>query len=193
MNKLATNLILLVPPFLWAAYGCSYVFSDYTMQASTHGAVWMAAGTLLVLVCLVCCVVKRIRKVAVVALLIVISSTVVGRRLRAARLEAGVRQIEAIYLDLAKAGPPFPQAIDRSQYENPSFLHWYYQQNSPESFSVVYLVLSDGWAMEYPQGTWRWIGYWPHGYDPKEIGSAEFDGGAARMAVREEFAQWLVN
>jgi hypothetical protein len=89
---------------------------------------------------------------------------------RSHRLAAGVEQLEAVYREIASRGEPFPESIDRAAYETPAYLQWYYQKNGDKAFAIVYIVSSDGWAMEYPGGEWRHVGCRPDGYGPKPAG-----------------------
>lgn len=172
MTKTRLSLLLAIPATAWAAFGLCHALGGYAIRDISNGAILLAFGLVLVLGSLVGCLFKRTRCVAVVSLLIVVISGIAESGLRSHRLTVGVRQLEAIYRDIATRGPPFHQSINRASYENPTFLHWYYQRNSEQTFAIVYIVSSNGWAMEYPDATWRFIGFSPDGYEPNKAAPA---------------------
>jgi hypothetical protein len=143
------------------------LFPDSPSKDKQIGVIWLAFGLILFLVALGGCIFKRMRWTGIFSLLILVITGLTVKGLRSHRLATGVLQLEAIYREIAARGPPFPKAIAPASYNHPAFLHWYYQRNSDHSFAIVYIVSSDGWTMEYPDPTWRWIGYQPDGYKPK--------------------------
>ena len=175
MIKTGLKLLLAVPAIAWAAFGLYIALGGFAIPDHTRGLTWLAAALVLVLVSLVGCIFRGTRRVAMASLLILVISVFAELGLRSHRRTVGVRQLEAIYLDIASRGQPFPQSIDRASYANPTVLQWYYQKNSEQSFAIVYIESSDGWAMEYPEGTWRFIGYRPGGYDPNKAAASDAD------------------
>ena len=171
MAKSRLKLLLVVPAIVWAAYGLQHALGSFTIADSFTGARWLAIGCLLALGSVLGGILSP--RLAIVSLAILAVSGVGATKLRSHRLAAGIRQLEATYRDVAARGQPFPQTISRAAYENPAFLHWYYQRNSERSFAIVYIASSNGWAMEYPKGTWRFISYKPNGYEPDEPAAAD--------------------
>lgn len=181
MKKARLKLLLAIPAVVWTAFALCHALGGYTIQDRADGAVLWVVWLPLVLGSLVGCFFKRVRRVAVASVLILVISGVGLASLRSYRLAAGVEQLEAVYRDIAASGPPFPQSIDRAAYENPAFLHWYYQRHSEQTFAVVYIVSSDGWAMEYPDAAWRFVGFYPHGYKPDSAAPADGPSPAAGL------------
>ncbi len=167
--------LLVIPSIIWACFGFYYALNGFTFNDTKNGAVWLALGLGLILLSMLACIFKQTRMEAVLSLVILLVFGISEIELRSHRLNAGIHQLEMIYSKIAVQGLPFPQSIDRSSYENPSYLQWYYQINSEHNFSIVYIVSSDGWAMEYPSGKWRFIGYYPNGYEPNKSASSNSD------------------
>lgn len=172
MLKIGLKLLLVVPMIVWVAVGLSCAFGGFAIHDKISFEIWTLCGAVPVIACLVGCIFRRTRWMAVVSLLVLIVAWNVTTGLGSHRLSVGIRQLEAVYQDVAAKGQPFPQSIDRASYENPAYLHWYYQKNSETSFAIVYIVASDGWAMEYPDAKWRSIMYCPDGYQPVEPATA---------------------
>ena len=166
MAKARYGLLLAVPVIVWACGWLQVVFGGFSIPDKGKGCIWFVVGVLLVVPYLVACIFRRTRLVAMLSVVFLIVFLLVGVNVRQHRLVVGVRWLEAVYQDIAARGAPFPESIDRADYKHPGYLHWYYQRNSDQSFAIVYIVSSDGYAMEYPRGTWRSVGYRPDGYDP---------------------------
>lgn len=180
MTKNKVKLLLVIPSIAWASFGLCHLMNGYTFNDSVSEIKWLALGLVLFLFALLGCIFKRTRWVAILSLLIIVAIGITEKSLRSHRLTVGIQQLEAIYHNIATKGPPFSQSIDRSSYKNPAFLHWYYQKNSEQSFAIVYIVSSDGWTMEYPGVTWRFIGYYPDGYEPNKEDTSNSDSATAK-------------
>ena len=172
MLKIGLNLLLAALTIVWGTVGLSYAFAGFAINDKISFGIWQLYGAVPVIACLVGGLFRRTRWTAVVSLMVLVVSGYATPGIRSHRLAVGIRQLEAIYQDVAAKGQPFPQSIDRASYENPAYLHWYYQKNSEKSFAIVYIVSSDGWAMEYPGARWRKIMYCPYGYQPVEPATA---------------------
>ena len=139
---------------------------DFTISNQGNIVILIVCGMALGMAFLVVCLFRQMRWAAVTSVLILGISAYGALSLRSGRLNTSVQLLEAIYQDIAKSGAPFPESIDRELLKTPIALRWYYQKNSDQSFAIVYIVSSDGWAMEYPNASWIWIGYHPKGYKP---------------------------
>jgi hypothetical protein len=166
--KTPLRWLLAIPAFSWAFFGLKHAFGGYAVEDQMRGMSLAAWVLVLISGYVVACIFRKTRPVAAVSLLILVVTVAAAMGLRSHRLATGVQQLEAIYRDIAACGQPFPDAIDRDSYENPTFLQWYYQKHSEQSFAIVYIVSSNGWAMEYPGGAWRFVGNKPDGYVPEE-------------------------
>lgn len=164
MVRANLKLLLAIPAIGWAACGAYLAFGDYGIQGHLADLKWLAVGGVLALVSLVVGLFEPTRRPALASFLVVAAAGIGQPMFRRHRLAGGVRQLEAIYQDMAARGRPFPPSIDKASFDGPEFLPWYYQRNPDGSFAIVYIVSSDGYAMEYPKGRWRWIGYRPDGY-----------------------------
>lgn len=167
MKSKKLKLLLVALFLLWGGFGLYVAMGEFTLREQFLLGYWLASGLVFVIGCAIACCFRKTRRSALPSLFIVVCFGFVLVSLRLHRLTTGVAQLESIYQSIASQGEPYPESIDRTEYSNPEYLQWYYQQNSPESFAIVYLVSSDGWAMEYPDGEWRFIGYRPDGYEPE--------------------------
>lgn len=158
--------LLAVLAIAWVGLCLNHAFGDFTTDVARHEALLAALAVILILGSLTACIFRKTRLVAIVLMPILVVTGAATRSVRSHRLASGIQQLEVIYGDIAARGQPFPDAIDGNSYEKPAFLHWYYQKHSEQSFAIVYIVSSNGWAMEFPGGAWRFIGYWPDGYSP---------------------------
>lgn len=169
-NKIA-NLWPLVPLALWVLFGSTVAFGSFTPIDQERDILWLGIGLLLLVFNLGLCVPHSTRPAALCCVVVLIIIAPAIQMIRGSRLGFGRRRLEAIYSDFAKRGPPFPDKYEASSDAVPGYMTWYYQQHSREKFAVVYLVSSNGWAMEYPSAKWHFIGYQPNGYVPRADGT----------------------
>ncbi len=162
------KLLVALPMIAWALLGLRIASSGFGSREFQTRFVWFVCACALTVCCLAGLVFAKTRWIAAACLLIVVAFTFALMEFRHHRLTSGIRQLEAVYDEIASSGPPFPLSIERSSYPSPDYLHWYYQRNSEASFGIAYIVASNGWAIEYPEGTCRFIGYRPNGYEPNQ-------------------------
>ena len=165
MKKKLLKSLLIIPALVWAGLVLRNAVDFSGITDTAYSLFLMASGLALGLASLAVCFIKQTRWMGVASLLIFGITAYGESALRSHLLATGVQQLEVVYREIAASGPPFPDSIDRASYENPVYLPWYYQKNSEQSFAIVYLDSSDGWAMEYPYAKWQWIGYRPDGYE----------------------------
>lgn len=164
-NKIA-KMWPLIPSALWAVFGVVLALDPASCEGRVRSIVWLGAGMLLLFLNLGLCVLQSTRAAALTSMILLIASAPGHFLIRVNRLDYGRNQIEAVYTAVAKQGPPFPDKLDETSKTVPGYMEWYYQKHSDEKFAVVYLVCSDGWAMEYPSAQWQFIGFRPDGYVP---------------------------
>lgn len=165
-TKKSARFLVATAMVAWVLFGYWLGCESSTIQHTMHLAVWLTSGCGLLLVSLILLCFRGLRLFAVASILILVADPLVTISFRRHRYHSDILKLETIFEQIASRGPPFPESVQRASFDAPDTLQWYYQRNSTQSFSIVYLVSSDGWAMEYPGTTWQWIGYWPKGYTP---------------------------
>lgn len=151
---------------VWAVFGVIFALDPVSCKGAERSIFWLGIGVLLLLLNLGLILFRSTRATALVSVLLLVVFVSGHFWIKVNRLDYGRKQIEAVYTAVAKQGPPFPDKLDVVSLTVPGYMEWYYQKHSAEKFAVVYLVCSDGWAMEYPSAQWQFIGYCPDGYVP---------------------------
>lgn len=169
MKPKLLSFLAALPVVLWLVFGLRHTLGPDAFRDKIEGFAWLMCGCALALCYLAALFSRKMRRTAAVLLVSIVVLGGCVMSIRDHRLRSEVRRLEAIYHDIASCGQPFPEAIDMAACDGPKHLRWYYQKNSGTSFAIVYILYSDGLAMEYPDGEWRWIGYVPNEYNPDDI------------------------
>lgn len=160
-------VLLIFPLIAWALFGLRVAASGFDTNEEIQRLQWTFCGGVLALTYLIGLAFVKTRRISAGGLCILAISIFLEFHLCANRLASEIKQLETIYKNIASRGPEFPQHIETNSLPKPAYLHWYYQKNPGNSFAIVYTVSSDSWAMEYPDGQWRWIDFSPDGYKPQ--------------------------